>query len=223
MLSDYRTADTNCVIPKVLHYCNFGGGQDNSIHRACRASWQAFFPDYQWREWNESNSPLHVDYCQAALDNRYWSKLSNYVRLWALYAEGGLYLDTDVEVVRSFEPLRANACYVGFQSRNEIPGWVNNAVLGAEPGHPFLAQCMALTLQRYRLCGEFLLSPWITTRVLKAGGLSRYGSQNIEGVQVYPVEYFYPYSWQEDFTPACVTGDTVAVHHWNHSWAETST
>ncbi len=210
------------MIPKILHYCNFGGGQNNEIHQKCRASWQRILPDYQWREWNESNSPLYVDYCQAALDQELWSKLSNYVRLWALYAEGGLYLDTDVEVLRPFDHLLENRCFLGFQSRSEIPGWINNAVLGAEPSHPFLARCLALTLERYRQQGEFLLSPWVTTLVLKADGLRRYGMQRVGDVQVYPIEYFYPHSWLESFTPDLVTSETVSVHHWNHSWADTA-
>lgn len=161
-----------------------------------------------------------MDYCLDALDQGLWSKLSNFVRLWALYEDGGVYVDTDIEAIRPLDPLLGEECFMGFQRVEEIPGWVNNAVLGALPRHPFLLECMDLTLAIYAERGEFVLSPRLTTQVLKMRGLRQYGDQVLGGVRICPVDYFYPYSWQETFQPSCITENTYTVHHWSHSWAQ---
>ncbi len=122
-------------------------------------------------------------------------------------------------MLRSFDPLLEADCFLGFQSVEEIPGWVNNAVMGARAGHPFLEQCMDHTLAFFRERGEFELSPRVTTRVLKMLGLRAYGEQSVSGIHLHPVETFYPFSWTESFSPSCLKPNTVAVHHWNHSWA----
>jgi len=201
-----------------LHYCSYGPHHMGALQERCLATWRRKLPHFQLREWNESNSPLHVDYCQTALARGMWSKLSNFVRLWALHEEGGVYLDTDVEVLHDLEVCLDDACFLGFQSREEIPGWVNNAVLGAEAGHPFLCECLDVTLAGYHQRAEFMLSPRVSTQVLKRHGLQHYGPQTIAGVRLYPREVFYPYSWLESFRKECLTPQTLAVHHWHHSW-----
>jgi mannosyltransferase OCH1-like enzyme len=176
-------------------------------------------PDYQVKEWNETNSPLNLNsYTQAANEQKLWSRLSNYIRLYAVYQEGGLYFDTDVEAVRSFTPLRHHKCFLGFQQEAEDVDWINNAIFGADAGHPFLLRAMELTLKKFEDEGEFYRSPTIQTIVLKEMGLRAYGLQEIDGVTVYPVEYFYPYPWSATFSPDCVTENTYCVHHWAGSW-----
>jgi mannosyltransferase OCH1-like enzyme len=184
------------------------------------ASWQRVLPDYQVKEWNETNSPLDNSYTKAAYEQKLWSRLSNYIRLYAVHREGGIYFDTDVEVVRPLTPLLHQKCFVGFQQEAEGVDWVNNAILAAEAGHPFLSRCMELTLQKFEDEGEFYRSPTISTIVLKEMGLRAYGLQEINGVTLYPTEYFYPYSWTEKFSPECVTKNTYCVHHWAGSWLE---
>ena len=207
------------MIPKTIHYCWFGPQPPNDLIKRCRESWHRILPDYSIKEWNESNSPLDSDYCQVAMEHKLWSKVSNYVRLWALHQEGGIYLDADVEMIKPFDPLLEHHCFLGFQHVEEIPGWVNNAVIGSQADERFLADCMDLTLEVFEEKREFMLSPIITTTVLKKMGLSTYGRQTVGNVALYPIEYFYPYSWLEKFKPDCVKDNTVAVHHWNHSWA----
>ena len=183
------------------------------------ASWRRVLPDYQVQEWNEANSPLEANsYTRAAYKQKLWSRLSNYVRLHALYREGGIYLDTDVEVVRSFTPLLAQSCFLGFQQEEEQLDWVNGAVLGAEAGHPFIKRCMELTVQRFDMEGEFYRGPTIITTVLKEMGLGAYGLQELDGVTICPAEYFYPYPWFGQFSPDCVKPSTYCVHYWAASW-----
>lgn len=181
-------------------------------------SWRRVLAGYQIKEWNETNSPIDGAYARAAYARGLWAKLSNYIRLYALYEEGGIYLDTDVEVIKDFSPLLRADCFVGFQQAEEEADWVNNAVLGARPGHPFLRCCLGLTVEAFARRGEFLRSPTVTTTVLKEWGLRGYGLQEVRGVMVYPTEYFYPYPWFGKFSPECISEETYCVHYWEGTW-----
>jgi mannosyltransferase OCH1-like enzyme len=178
-------------------------------------------PQYRLREWNEDNSPMDVKYVQQGYAKRLWSKVSNYVRLYALHEEGGLYLDTDIEAVRNFDPLMDGDCFLGFQQRSEGSDWVNTAVMGSIPGHSFLTRCMNVTVEGFNRNRRFDRSPEVATRVLRAMGLREYGLQTIGGVRIFPVEYFYPYPYWEVFDPACVKEDTYCIHYWEGTWVKT--
>jgi mannosyltransferase OCH1-like enzyme len=178
-------------------------------------------PDYQLKEWNETNTPFHVAYTKEAYNKGLWSKLSNYIRLYALYKEGGIYLDTDVEVIKDFSPLLHHECFVGFQQQDENADWVNTAILGAHPRHPFLKSCMSLTEEAFEEKGEFQRSPTVTTRVLRQWGLRSYGLQQINGVALYPKEYFYPFPWNGKFTAECIKESTYCIHYWEGTWLKT--
>ena len=175
-------------------------------------------PDYEIKEWNETNSSLDDAYSRKAYTKKLWSKISNLVRLQAVYSEGGVYLDTDVEVLKSFTPLLHHKCFVGFQVEEEQVDWVTNGVLAAQPGHHFLKRCIDLTQERFVKTGKFYRSPTITTMVMKEMGLKEYGPQELADVTIYPLEYFYPYPWTSKFSPDCVTANTYSIHYWEGSW-----
>lgn len=206
------------MIPKTIHYCWFGKGPKSDLNKRCIDSWHRVMPDYEIKEWNETNSPLDNAYSQRAYAKNLWSKVSNLVRLQALYGEGGIYLDTDVEVLKSFTPLLHHNCFVGFQVKEEQVDWVANGVVGAQPGHKFLKRCVDLTQDLFAANGEFYRSPTITTMTLKEMGLKEYGPQEIEEVTIYPLEYFYPYSWTSKFSPDCIKENTYSIHHWEGTW-----
>lgn len=206
------------MIPKKIHYCWFGNSHLSELNQRCVDSWRRLMPDYQIKQWDENNIPLDNTYSRAACAKGAWSRLSNYVRMRALYAEGGIYLDTDVEVLKNFAPLLHHKCFVGFQQAAEETDWVNSAVLGAEAGHPFLMRCLELTEKLFTETGEFPRSPSVVTRILKEMGLREYKLQEVEEVTVYPVEYFYPFPWFGEFSPDCVKENTHCVHHWEGSW-----
>jgi len=180
-------------------------------------TWARVLPNYQIKEWNETNLPPENAYLREVYSKRLWSKVSNYVRLYALLTEGGLYFDTDVEVLKSFDPLLKDECFVGFQVQNQQTDWVNNAVIGAVPGHPFMKQCLDYTVRAFD-GGAILRSPQVTTSVLLEQGLQAYGFQTVGGVTLYPTEYFYPYAWYEQFSADSVTANTYAIHRWEGSW-----
>jgi mannosyltransferase OCH1-like enzyme len=206
------------MISKKIHYCRFGNNPKSDLNRKCLDSWQRVLPDYQIKQWDETNSPLDDPYSRAAYARGEWSRLSNRVRMRALYAEGGIYLDTDVEVLKNFAPLLHHKCFAGFQQAEEEVDWINSAVLGAQPGHPFLTRCVELTDKIFAETGDFPRSPLVVTRILKEMGLREYKLQEVEEVTVYPVEYFYPYPWFGKFSPDCVKENTYCIHYWEGSW-----
>lgn len=206
------------MIPRKVHYCWFGKGPKGDLAEMCMKSWRRHLPGYELIEWNEGNADLSSDYAQEALRQKRWSKVANLVRLQALLDQGGVYFDTDVEVVKPIDPLLNAQCFAGFQMLEESNEWVNNAVLGGVPGHQFFRDCIQSTLSHYALKGEFALSPYITTLVLKSYGLCQYGAQELSGVTLHQRDVFYPYSWLEQYRPEVVTKDTFCVHHWEKSW-----
>lgn len=208
------------MIPRRIHYCWFGRGEKGALADRCMASWRDMLPEFEVMEWNETNSDLSSDYAQQAMRQRRYSKVANLVRLAALKDHGGVYFDTDVEVVRPLDALLEHDCFAGFQLLEESDEWVNNAILGGVAGHQYFADCIEFTLHHYRETGELALSPFVTTAVLRQYGLKRYGRQTLNGVHLYEREAFYPYSWHERYHPAVVTPHTYCVHHWEKSWVK---
>jgi mannosyltransferase OCH1-like enzyme len=211
------------VIPKILHYCWFGTKPIPADYQGYIDGWKRLMPDYEIRLWNEENSPMHLPYLQAALSYKKWANLSNFVRIYALYHHGGIYLDTDMELLKSLEAFRKDGSFLGLEMGDK-PGEelvINNAIFGAEKGHPFIVKCMDFYLKYFDGRDSALdSSPYLVTRLLKEEGMQQYGQQKVAGVALYPKEYFYPYHITEKFSPDCVKENTHAIHHWGYSWGK---
>jgi mannosyltransferase OCH1-like enzyme len=205
-------------IPRKIHYCWFGPKPLSALNQKCIESWRRYMPDFEIKEWNEQNFKLDSEYCKASFAQGQWSRLSNYVRAWTVYEEGGIYFDTDVEVTRSFAQLLDHKCFLGFQQEEETVDWLNTAVFGATRGHSFVRECLDLTTELFAATGKFYRGPTVVTKALKNRGLREYGFQELGDVTVYPAEYFYPFPWFEKFTPECVTENTYCIHHWEGTW-----
>ena len=210
------------MIPRIIHCCWFGGKDIPAEFCRYMETWKEHNPDYRILLWNEENSPMGLPYMQTALSNAKWANLSNYTRLHALNEQGGIYLDVDMEVLRSFDGLLENACFLGFESgvNPKEKLLINNAVLGATPGHPFIVESMEYLLGKFDGTERAPHSgPFMTTRILMNNGLESYGEQVVEGVRIYPVEYFYPFAYQRRESDT-ITERTYAVHHWAATWQE---
>jgi len=207
------------MIPRILHYCWFGGGTLPSDHQRYITNWKKHMPNWTLRKWDESNAPAN-DYLSNALQQGNWANASNWMRLRALADEGGIYLDTDIEILRSLEPLRTETAFVGFEVKHaDWEGCVNNAVFGAEPRHKFTQTLLERIEQEFDGTEEaHRSSPHLTTRVLEEWGLKKYGRQTVQSVEVFPVEYFYPFGWHEDFSPDCLRKETYSIHWYGRSW-----
>lgn len=205
-------------IPKIIHYCWFGGGVKNQKILKCMASWKQILPEYKFMEWNETNIDMDSPYLKATFQAKKWSKLSNIVRLQVLLQYGGVYLDTDVEVLKPFDDLLNEHLVLGFQQKENNKDWVNNAIILSEKGHPFLAECIDLTFEHFSRTGEFLRSPSVTTAVLRDWGLVKFGNQRIKDVLILKPEYFYPFPYWEQFHSDVITDNTYCVHMFDYSW-----
>ena len=121
-------------IPKIIHYCWFGGGPINPESRKCIESWKKYCPGYKIIEWNEQNFEISQNrYAQQAYEAKKYAFVSDYVRLAVLYEYGGIYLDTDVELVRPLDELLELPGFMGFQNNNEVATGLG---FGACKGNP---------------------------------------------------------------------------------------
>ncbi|MBV4428306.1 glycosyltransferase family 32 protein [Clostridium tyrobutyricum] len=116
------------VIPKIIHYCWFGKGEMNQVNKSCIKSWHKYAKDYVIKEWNEDNFDVNINpYVKEAYTNKSWAFVSDYVRIYVLYNEGGIYLDTDVELKHNLDEFLKYPFFVGMQSDNEV----QTALIGA--------------------------------------------------------------------------------------------
>ncbi len=161
------------MINKIIHYCWFGNTEPGAKIERCMESWARYLPDYRVVKWSESNSPMNVPYVQAMARQKLWAKVSNYVRLHALYEQGGIYFDTDIEVLKSFDSFLNDEGFIGFQQRRKNSDWVNNAVIGAVAGHAFCKKSMERVVTTYARERIVLRGPQIETQELVAAGLSQ--------------------------------------------------
>ena len=208
------------MIPKIIHYCWFGGSPKPKLAQKCIASWKKFCPGWQIIEWNESNFDLNrcPAYVRQAHDAKKYAFTADYARLWVLYEMGGFYMDTDVELLRPLEGFCRDQGVIGFENDD----FVNSGqLLAAEAGHPTIREMMARYegISFYREDGSMYLlgCPHVNTEVLQRHGLEKNGKeQTVAGFHVYPADWFNPL----DSTTGALkkTKNTVSVHWYSMSW-----
>lgn len=180
-------------------------------------------PDWQIRHWGNDQILPTVPFLRQAASVHAWNRISDYLRMTALAETGGIYLDTDVDLIKPLDSLAEDDCaFLGAQETSSTSSNLfNGGVLGSPPGHWLPRTCRRLLEQLDgRKDLDCYTGPTLLTEVLRERGLDRYPTQPyaIDGVRVFPVAYFYPYHWTERFDADCITQDTYAVHRWAHSW-----
>lgn len=126
-------------IPKVIHYIWVGGKDKPKDIKKCMKSWEKHLDGYEIKEWNESNFDINSHpFCKAAYDAKKWAFVSDYIRAYVIYNEGGIYLDTDVILLDNFDKFLKNRAFVGFEN----PDHPFTAVFGAEKNHPFVKKIL---------------------------------------------------------------------------------
>ena len=122
-------------IPKIIHYCWFGKKEKPNIVKKCISSWKVILKDYEIIEWNEENFDISSNnFVRQAYENGKFAFVSDYVRVYALYNYGGIYLDTDVEVFKNFDPLLNNESFWGFEEKN----FIATSTIGAQKNNKFI-------------------------------------------------------------------------------------
>lgn len=207
------------MIPKKIHYCWFGGNPLPDDAKKCIESWKKHCPDYEIIQWDESNYDLNKNgYVKYAYENKKYAFLTDYARLDIIYNEGGIYLDTDVELLKSLDDLLDCEGYIGM----EQIGTVNTGQgFGAVKNHPFVKENKEYYENNNFIDenGNFkqVICVKITTDILNKKGLKKENVlQKIYNMNIYPVEYFCPLKMGTN--KLNITKNTYSIHHFNASW-----
>lgn len=204
---------------KILHYCWFGGNPLPESAKRYMESWKRFCPDYEIKCWDESNFDVNsVPFVAQAYAAKKWAFVSDYVRLYALYHEGGLYVDTDVEFVRGIDDLTGTS-FIGFESYELVaPGLI---LYASEPGQYFYGELLRRYNEMQFSIEEMrdITSPKIFTKLLVEQGLLMDNTlQRVGEMTVYPMEYFQPMGL--DWKKIRITENTRSIHHYDASWLD---
>ena len=192
------------MIPKIIHYCWFGRNEKSEKIKFCMDSWKKYLPDYEIIEWNEDNFHINeIKYVNEAYDKKKWAFVTDYVRAYALYKKGGIYLDTDVEITGNLDTFLTHGAFSGFESK----GYPFTALWGANKGHHWPKKVLDF-YNNESFKGE--TNTVYISKILE----TEYGinpkDDNIQNynndIFIYPSNYF------------CLNFRNYAIHHFEGSW-----
>jgi hypothetical protein len=208
-------------IPKTIHYCWFGGTPIRDDFAANIASWRKHCSDYEIVCWDESNYDYKKnEYMYEAYKHGKWGFASDYARLDIVHEHGGVYLDTDVEIIRSIDDLLCNEAYCGFQSRLQVN---SGHGFGAVAGFPLIKELMEIysEISFVNQDGTLNLTPtpfYITELLVKKGLKQNNTLQQLHGMTVYPSDVLSPIILGTGVLVA--TGNTYSIHHYVATWVD---
>ena len=216
------------MIPKIIHYCWFGGKPLPKSAEKCIASWKKYLPGYEIKRWDESNFDVNaIPYTREAYAACKFAFVSDYARFWILYHYGGVYFDTDVEVIRPIDDIINRGGFLGVESNR-------NGIYTVNPGLGFAAtQGTAVIGEMVNLYSTFHFINTdgasdlkniveITTDYLSSKGLQNTDEiQECCGFTIYPKDYFCPIDY--DTRELKITENTRTIHHYAESWVPRST
>lgn len=236
------------MIPKIIHYCWFGGKEIPAVFQQYIDGWQSLLPDYQMKMWSEENFDISSTpaYIRDAYKYQKYAFVADYVRLWALYKYGGVYMDTDIELMKDFTPYLSDGFFTSVEYHKDMvkslgivkndltPDYrrkpsvehirgigIQSAIFGGEKGNPFLQDCLAFYEDRDFVLADGSLNDKVILPDVLALCAEKYGFKYMEGEQVLSGGlHIYP---QDFFTGANnVTERTVAIHRAHNSWRNKS-
>lgn len=206
------------MIPKIVHYCWFGKGQMPKLAITCIKSWEKYLPEYKFIKWDENNFDINsIPYVKEAYENKKYAFVSDYVRLYAMYHFGGIYMDTDVEVLSSLDRFLANKAFSGFESEGIIP----TGIMASEKNFKLFEVFLEYYADRHFIKedGSFDMTTntVIMTNILKQKGFIPNGQfQVIEGFALYPKDFFCPLEMGSKIL--MLTDNSVTIHYFSASW-----
>lgn len=207
------------AIPKIVHYCWFGGKDKPEDVEKCMKSWKRYLPDYILMEWNESNFDIDkLKYTKEAYAAGKYAFVSDVARIEALYQYGGFYMDTDVEVLKSFNPLLDDRCILGMEEKE----YVATSFMAFEKEHSLVKQFLGLyeNLSFFNEKGQINTGTNVAklTKLLMEKGFvqENYYQKLEDGIEIYPKEYFSPYDYINCHYN--ITENSYCVHHFAVSW-----
>jgi putative glycosyltransferase len=207
------------MIPKTIHYCWFGGNPLPEDAKKCIKSWKKHLPDYKIKEWNESNFDINSNlYVKQAYEAKKFAFVTDYVRLYALVTEGGIYMDTDVEVIKSYDSFLHHKAFSGFENNNFVP----TGMMASEKGGKWATELLEEYNHRAFVNDDGTFDTTsntvtITRYMLKVGLKQNNTFQDFPGlITIYPADYFCP----KDHGTGLIrlTENSVCIHHFACSW-----
>ena len=207
-------------IPKIIHYCWFGKNPEPELMKKCVESWKKYLPDYKLILWNEDNFEIDSNlFVKQAYKSKKWAFVTDYVRFYALYNYGGIYMDTDVEVLKNLDCLLEHKVFTGYENEILIP----TGIIGSSKGHPWVQEIMHYYEKRSFIRDDGSLSVQPNTAIITKITTDQYGFNVLKGYQklkdgliIYPKEYFCPKSYYDN--KITLTENTYTIHHFSGSW-----
>ena len=206
------------MIPKIIHYCWFGGKPLSKLTKKCIKSWKKYCPDYQIIEWNETNFDVNCNpYVKEAYQAKKWAFVSDVARLHALVSMGGIYMDTDVELLKPLNDFLSLEAFSGFESEDKIP----TGLMASEKGQVLFQELLNDYNEAsfYNEDGTLNLTTnvvRITNVCLKYGLILNNQKQTVNGFTLFPSEYFCPKNIHTG--DIVITQNTYAIHYFDGSW-----
>lgn len=207
------------MIPKIIHYCWFGRNPKPKLAKKCIKSWKKYCPDYKIIEWNEDNfdlssAPLYV---RQAYEAKKWAFVTDYVRLWAMFSYGGIYMDTDVEIIKSLDSFLEHEAFSGFEDEKNI----QTGIMACEKNFSLFDELLhhydAIPFLNRDGSMNMTTNVEIITDICTKKGFEPNGKfQTIEGFALYPSDYFCPLTARD--WKIHLTDNTYAIHHFAGSW-----
>lgn len=213
------------MIPKVIHYCWFGRNSLPESAVKCIDSWRKFFPDYEIREWNEDNFDINIiPYTAEAYSVKKYAFVSDYARFWILYHYGGLYFDTDVEVIKPMEDIIQRGPFMGIEVEGkdgDFPLVAPGLGLGVEKGHPIYKKIIDYYDRLHYIDSDGnpinITVVLHSTKILKNFGLRPINQlQEVGGIWIYPRDFFNPLN--DNTGKLTITSNTRSIHWFSKSW-----
>lgn len=212
------------MIPKKIHYCWFGNGEKSDEVYKCIESWKKFCPDYEIIEWNERNFDIEeIPYIKEAYKEKKWAFVSDYARFKILYENGGIYFDTDVELIKDLSPILSLGGYMGCEKSIDGKSVLINPGLGmaSKANVGLYKEIIDMYSKKHFLNNDGSLNLETvcenTTNILEKYGFKRENKiQNIKNICIYPTEYFCPMDYKTG--KINITNNTYSIHHYSASW-----
>lgn len=206
------------MIPKIIHYCWFGNGEKSEEIKGYIQGWKETLPDYQIIEWNERNFDVSLNsYTKEAFQSKKWAFITDYVRLYVLYNYGGIYMDTDVEVLQSLDEFLDNEAFSGFEVRDSVP----TGIMASCKGQKVIGELLGFYDDRHFIQedGSYDITTNVVTitNYFKDHGLKLNGKkQTVDGFTMYPQVYFCPNTFSMLWGRP--SKKTYTIHHFAGSW-----
>ena len=208
------------MIPKIIHYCWFGGKPLPELAQKCIESWKKYCPGYEIKRWDETNFDINCcDYVREAYEAKMWAFVSDYARFKILYENGGVYFDTDVELIKPIDDIITKGSFMGLEKSNKAytaPGLGLAANAGLGLAEEVLDSYHNSHFVKNKNGSYETVVTRVTNIILKHGDINRDKITEIAGITIYPPEYFCPLNYYTG--EMNITENTRSIHHYMASW-----